>query len=244
MSFFEYENSPYVIREDIRKEHRTFWNRLAAPGSWWNGTERVAIAREVRNATSCGLCQERIKSLYPQGNHESNRHLPATAVDAIHRIINDQVRITRKYVDGNVKQGLSFEAYVELLGLVVAVFSIDEFHRALGIPLEPMPLPESGDPSHYRPIRALQDVGFVPMLPGDGAVGKEADLWPGDRTANVLRALSLVPDALRDWKNLASAQYLSLPGMSNYVAWEDRSINRMQMELVAGRVSAVNECFY
>lgn len=244
MPFFEYKNSPYVIREDIRKEHDSFWSRLAAPGSWWNGTERVAIAREVRNATSCLLCEERKKSLSPKGIHERNKHLPATAVDAIHRIITDQVRITRKYVDGNAKQGLSCEAYVELLGLVVAVFSIDEFHRALGIPLEPLPIPKSGDPSHYRPIRAVRDVGFVPMLPGDGATGKEADLWSGDRTANELRALTLVPDALRDWKNLASAQYLSLPGMSNFVAQEDRSINRMQMELVAGRVSAVNECFY
>ncbi len=28
------------------------------------------------------------------------------------------------------------------------------------------------------------------------------------------------------------------------VKQDDRVINRMQMELVAGRVSAINECFY
>ena len=63
-------------------------------------------------------------------------------------------------------------------------------------------------------------------------------------TANVVRALTLVPDALRDWRNLGNAQYLSFAGMQNFVQDPDRSINRMQTELIAGRVSAVNECFY
>ncbi len=82
------------------------------------------------------------------------------------------------------------------------------------------------------------------MLPRDGATRLESDLWQSDRTANVLRAFSLVPDALRDWKQLSSAQYLSMEGMTNMVKQEDRAINRLQMELIAGRVSAINECFY
>jgi hypothetical protein len=49
---------------------------------------------------------------------------------------------------------------------------------------------------------------------------------------------------VRDWHKVAGAQYLSLPGMQNMVQDENRSINRMQMELLAGRVSSVNECFY
>jgi AhpD family alkylhydroperoxidase len=32
--------------------------------------------------------------------------------------------------------------------------------------------------------------------------------------------------------------------MTNFVKDDNRSINRMQMELIAGRVSAINECFY
>ena len=82
------------------------------------------------------------------------------------------------------------------------------------------------------------------MIPPDGAVGNESDLWSNGRTANVLRALTLVPDALRDWDKLAAAQYLSMEGMANFVKQDDRAINRMQMELVAGRVSSINECFY
>ena len=82
------------------------------------------------------------------------------------------------------------------------------------------------------------------MLPSDGAVGAESDLWPGEVTANVVRALTLIPDALRDWIRVGSAQYLSFEGMQDFVGLDSRSINRMQMELIAGRVSAVNECFY
>ena len=82
------------------------------------------------------------------------------------------------------------------------------------------------------------------MLPANGAKGAESDLWHKDQTANVLRALTLVPNALRDWKALSTAQYLSIEGMGNFIGQKDRAINRMQMELIAGRVSSYNECFY
>ena len=133
---------------------------------------------------------------------------------------------------------------MELVGIVVAVFSIDEFHRALGLDLERLPAPVPGPVSRYRPAMVREDTGFVPMVPPEGSVGMEADLWPPGRTANVVRALSLVPDAVRDWRALAAVQYLSFAAMQNFVKDEARSIDRMQMELVAGRVSAVNECFY
>jgi hypothetical protein len=247
MTYFTYQNSPYPIRDDIKHEYAAYWKRLATPGSWWTTAERIAIAREVRNAPQCEFCRRRKAALSPytsKGNHLSGDGLAPIAIDAVHRIVTDQGRITKAYVDDNVEKGLSKEAYVELAGIVVAVFSIDEFHRGLGLELEPLPLPEPGEPSHYRPTQATEGTGFVPMIPRDGAVGPESDLWSKNRTANVIRALSVVPDALRDWRRLASVQYLSLEGMGNLVGQDDRAINRMQMELVAGRVSAINQCFY
>ena len=208
---------------------------------------RVAIAQEVRNATHCMFCVRRKKMLSPytaEDEHDSSGLLPMVVVDAVHRIVTDQNRITQSWIDANIEKGLSEEAYVELLGVVVMVFSIDEFNRALGLQLESLPPPDAGEPSHYRPALAARGTGFVAMLPPNGAVGEEDDLWQAERTANVVRALTLVPDALRDWKLLASAQYISLQGMANFIGQDDRAINRMQMELVAGRVSAVNECFY
>lgn len=244
---FDYSDSPYPIRPDISEAHQRFWSRLALPGCWWSGSERVAIASEVRNATKCVYCQQRRQALSPYtfaGEHESDGTLSSTLTDAVHRIVTDQARITRRWVDENVEGGLSREAYVELAGVVVALFSIDEFHRALGLPLEPLPEPVPGTPSHYRPAQARHDIGHVPMLPGDGATGNEADLWSGNRSANVLRALSVVPDAVRDWLDIAGAQYLSIQGMGEFVQPAGRALNRMQMELIAGRVSSYNECFY
>ena len=244
---FDYSHSPYPVRSDIAAAHGAYWRALARPGSWWTGEERVAVAAESRNAPTCPLCAARKAALIPAavaGEHAGNHDLPDVAVDAIHRIVTDPGRMTKRYVDDNVAAGLSKPAYVELVGVVVAVFSIDEFHRALGLDLEPLPTPEPGPISRYCPALLGEDTGFVPMVPADGSVGEEADLWPPGRTANVVRALSLVPDSVRDWRALAAAQYLSFAGMGNFVKDEARSINRMQMELVAGRVSAVNECFY
>ena len=247
MTFFDYDSARVPIRTDIAQAHRAYWEKLARPGSWWTAVERVAIAAESRNATTCRLCEARRQALSPEavtGEHDCGEGLPGTAVDAVHRVVTDQGRITRRYVDNNVAAGLTKEAYVELIGVVVAVMSIDEFHRALGMELEALPTPEPGEISRYRPAVLSEDIGFVPTIPEDGAVGNEEGLWPGGRTANVLRALTLVPDALRDWLGLSRAQYLSVEDMANMGQDEARCINRMQMELIAARVSAVNECFY
>ena len=247
MAHFSYNDSPYPIRDDIKLEYRQFWQRLAGAGSWWSGAERVAIAAESRLASHCKFCAERRQALSPyklQGQHDSAGDLDDLAVDAVHRIVTDQARISQTWVDQMADKGFSNEAYVELAGIVVTVFSVDEFNRALGLELEPLPQPVTGEPSRYRPSQAVGGTGFVPMISAEGATGAESDLYRGSRGANVLRALSLVPDAVRDWRRLASVQYISVEGMTNLVKQDDRVINRMQMELVAGRVSAINECFY
>jgi len=239
--------------------YRGFWTRLAQPGSWWTGEQRVAIAAESRAAIDCAWCATRKIALSPytqegekELEHDCNADyagcLPKLAIDAVHRIITDQSRITRRYIESNANKSqgtaLSKGAYVELVGLVVATFSIDEFHRALDIPLEPLPQPVAGEITRYQPEHLSEDIGFVPTIPPEGAVGPEADLWPTGRTANVARALTLVPDALRDWQSIGSAQYLSFKQMENMGQEEGRALNRMQIEMIAGRVSSINECFY
>ncbi|MDG1943775.1 MAG: hypothetical protein P8J17_05890 [Halioglobus sp.] len=135
--------------------------------------------------------------------------LSARAIDAVHRIITDQDRITQVWIEGNADQGLSEEQYVELLGVTVTVFSIDEFNHALGLPLEPWPQLRSGKPCQYRPPMAVRGTDFVSMLPKTAKfTEREKGLLPKNRSANVLRALSLVPDAVRDWSKVAAAQYL------------------------------------
>ena len=61
----------------------------------------------------------------------------------------------------------------------------------------------------------------------------------------VLRAMSLVPDAVRWLQLLSSAHYLSMAdGQMMDFSRGRGPLSRAQTELVAGRVSAVNECFY
>ena len=244
---YNYTDSPYAIRSGLKDAYKAYWQCLAEPGNWFSGEQRVAIAAEVRNAVACPFCATRKNALSPyslEGEHLRGDTLSEQVVDAVHRVVTDQTRITQAYIDGNIKLGFTEEQYVELVSVVVTVFSIDEFNRALGLPVEPLPQPVPGEPDHYRPQHTSRETGFVSMVTPEGAVGNEADLWQAGRTANVLRALSLVPDGVRSWMKIGSQQYLSMEGMMNFTGPNGRAINRMQIELVAGRVSSISECFY
>ena len=67
MAFSYTTEAPIPVRDDIPAAHRKTWERIASPGCWWTGAERVAIAAEVRAARDCALCDERKKALSPYG---------------------------------------------------------------------------------------------------------------------------------------------------------------------------------
>lgn len=244
---FDYTGCPFEIREDLRLAYGHAWEALARPGSWWTGAERVALAAEVRAARDCRFCAERKQALSPsalQGVHDrAGPLLDETAVDVAHRIVTDPTRLSRAFVEKLATEGLSDGHYVELLGLAVGVISIDAFHRALGLELEPLPAAEPGEPTGHRPVSAVPDVGWVPMIPEGRATGSESDLYPG-KAPNVIRAMSLVPDAVRNMRALSQVQYVPLAQLADPSADAGRALSRSQIELLAGRVSALNECFY
>jgi hypothetical protein len=55
--------------------------------------------------------------------------------------------------------------------------------------------------------------------------------------------MSLVPAEVKGFFDLVTAQYLA-PEMMRDFGNEFRAINHAQIELVAGRVSAINQCVY
>ena len=57
--------------------------------------------------------------------------------------------------------------YIELLGVVVHVCSVDEFHRALLLQLEPLPEPIIGEPTWIRPSGAKQHGSWPPTIRPD-----------------------------------------------------------------------------
>jgi hypothetical protein len=246
MIYISYTAAPVPVREDLVAAHRRAWRRLARAGNWWTGAERVTIAAEVRNAWHCRLCKTRKVALSPytvEGTHNSVGELPGSAVDVIHRVVTDPGRLTEAWFAGTVgSHEITDAQYVEIIDVIVTVVSIDSFCRGIGVPLHPLPEPEPGLPSHYRPATARLEAAWVPMIPAEQAAGPEADLWEAGRVGNVIRALSLVPDAVRQLMDLSDAHYIPRGRIMDFTC--GRSLSRAQMELIAGRVSALRGCFY
>ncbi len=246
MNEISYSKSQYPVREDFAASHNRYWKRLAAPGSWLTGTQRVDVAKEVRQAQQCSLCRRRKEALSPyqvDGAHDVVGSLPDVMVEVIHRVITDPARLTKTWFDGIKEQGLGEEEYVEIIGTLVFVFSIDEFCRGLDIPLNELPEPVDGEPSAYRPANLSDEGAWVSLIPAIIDTGPESDLWPG-RTGYVIRALSLVPDDVRTLKDVLNAHYLDTDRIWDVSGSPKGTLTRTQTEVIAARVSALNGCFY
>jgi len=244
MPAFAYEASPDSIRPDMVAAYRAAWAHLATPGRWLTGAQRVAVAEETRRARDCTLCRERKDALSPftiEGEHDQTGRLSPAMVDEIHRITSDAARLTESWLHSLLADGLLVDEYVEALGVAVIVISIDRFHHALGLPLEPLPAPQPGEPTRVRPDGIAEGEAWVPMLEAK-RVAQLLDM-PMGRAPFVLRALSLVPEEVLAWRGVSDAQYLGPQQMMDFGAGRE-SISRAQIELVAGRVSSLNECFY
>src|SRR5262245_39957838 len=249
-----YTHAPSPVRDDIVKAHEVAWDRVARPGTWFDGPTRVAIAAETRQAPQCALCARRKAALSPygiEGAHDSLGSLPARVIEQIHRIVTDPGRLTRKWFDTVIAAGTPDTEYVEIVGVVVTVVSIDTFCRALGIVAHPLPAPLAGGPLRRRPRAPHQrGAAWVPMihrkdLEGELETPEErrlANYWRGG-LANIHRALSLVPEEAYAWFQLVDTQYLPGRWMRDF-ANEYRAITHAQIELIAGRVSVLNQCFY
>jgi hypothetical protein len=227
-----YDDARVPVRADLGEAQTRAWRRLAEPGAWWTGAERVAIAAEARAAMRCAACREARSALSPgsaAGRHTSVSALPASAVEAIHRITTDPGRLSRRWFDALAGQGLADGAYVELVGVITTLIGVDSFCRAIGAAPHALPEPRPGEPSRARPADVRDQGAWVPIRPGS--------------TGNVLRALSLVPAEQRNLYDLQDTHYLPL---DRFIELGDtgRALDRAQMELLAGRVSALRECFY
>ena len=171
--------------------------------------------------------------------------LPDAAKHVVRSVAVAPKDLERAVFDAAVAEGLSEEAYVEAVGITTRTTNIDDFARGLGIASRELPPIDSGEPSRVRPAEAVGGEAWVPMVPdgaAGGAVGER--LYGKDWAANILRALSLVPDEAVSIIDLEEVEYRSVKIIMDFSFTHDPAISRSQVELVAARISALNACFY
>lgn len=204
---FGFSTVGFDVRPDIGRLFRREWERLARPGTWFTGRDRVAIAAAARDAHAAAA----------PANHD--------LAEAAGIIATRPATIRRRWVAA-VAAEIGFAPYVELVGVVSRLSAIDTFHRAIGEPLEPLPEPEPGGPSRVEEHAARQGAAWVPMVGG----------------ASITQALSLVDGEAAAQEDMHGPLYLTYEEMAELD--HVRGLSRAQMELVAARTSAINECFY
>jgi len=156
----------------------------------------------------------------------SPRTILATSdVEAASTVSAKPAAIRREWVNA-ITTDLGYPRYVEIVGIVSRLAAIDTFHVAIGTELEPLPEPEPGEPSRTEEPLARPGAAWVPMVGG----------------ASITQALSLVDAESTAQEDMHGPLYLTYEEMAelDFV----RGLNRAQMELVAARTSAINECFY
>ena len=217
---------PVPVREDMATALRRSWADIGRPGTWWTGPERVAIAALARAE---GI--QRNEPPWSRDRGEPGRPLPEKAVEAARKIGADPAHLDREWAEGVIAE-IGDAPYVELASVVVTTAAADAFCEAMGIDHEPFPEPEAGEPTRERPD-GMGDIGaWVPVQVID---------W---KRANVARAMSLVPEGVRTFFRIVAAMYTGTASDFDRMVWDHRPLARPQVELLAARVSALNQCFY
>ena len=234
------------IRKELDRERNLAWERLASPGTWWTGEQRLAIAAEARIAPSCALCQQRKHALSPytvEGAHDTLGVMSHATVEVIHRIATDAGRLTKKWFHAMLAQGIKEEQYVEAIGVIAVITALDTFDLSLGLTQRPLPAPLPGTPARHRPVNARQSIAWVSTVEPDALTTDDPNPYAIHGTKNIHRALSLVPQEVLNFFDLDVELYLKDHEIRDFTR-EYRALSHVQIELLAGRVSALNGCYY
>jgi hypothetical protein len=251
MAEIEVAGERLPMREALAEQIEVAWQRLAGPGTWWTGAERLAIAAACRRAETCDLCRRRKEALSPygiEGVHDGPGDLPPPVVEAVHRLGSDAGRITEKWLR-SLERGdygtpiLEETEYVEIVAVVAIVTALDSFDRSLGRPRRALPAPVAGTPTKRRPAGAKRDLAWVATLAPEDVSPEDPNPYPVHGDKNIHRGLSLVPQEVINFFDLDVELYLMDHEIRDF-ATEYRAISHAQIELIAGRASALNGCYY
>lgn len=209
------------MRADLAESHLSSYAHVGAPGAHFSAEQRLRIASVARDAY-----------LAPDPSPPWVRPFGDVALDVAYRLGRHAGTITEQWYEQIITEGMHPLEWVEIVGIVVATVPVVAFARAAGLPLPGLPLPVPGAP-HGRVAAELAPatLNWVPVAA------------PADRTASVVQALSAVPDEWNNLWQLAAVQYMSDAQMADPL-WNRGTLSRPQMELTAGRISRIRECFF
>mgnify|MGYP001813760734 CR=1 FL=1 len=207
------------VAEAMQSAHRD----LCESGTWWDAEQVAAIARRA-----AAVVAQRSRPPWMRVLDANVAPLGPEVVAAVDMVATNAGSIDRRWAHEQVAR-FGDGAYVELVGITAVGVMLQVYAEIVG-DARPRyePVDEPGHPTGERPA-------------GVGDIGAHVEMLDPFPMANVARALSLVPSANRTFLALVHAMY-SEPGFSELV-W-DTPLIRPQVELVAARVAAMNECFY
>ncbi|HQY86336.1 MAG: hypothetical protein IPP16_17465 [Acidimicrobiaceae bacterium] len=210
-----------AIRADLAEAHRQSLQHVASPGARLDAERRLQIAAA---ATQGYLAAEPPPPWV--------RPFADPALDVAFRLARYAGTITQEWYEQVITEGMHPLEWVEIVGIVVATVPPLAFARAAGRALPEFPPSVAGQP-HGREAAELAPatLNWVPVAA------------PADTTASVVQALSALPGEWDNMWRLAAAQYMSDAQMVDPL-WNRGTLSRPQMELAAGRISRVRECFF
>jgi len=209
-----------AVRDDLLEAHRASFAHVASRGARFTAERRLQIAAVARDAY-----------LDPDPAPPWVRPFGDAALDVAHRLARHAGTITEAWYRQLLAEGLDPLDWVEIVGVVVATVPPVAFARAAGLPQPQLPDPQSGEPGRVARPLADATLNWVPVAA------------PADEVASVVQALSALPDEWDNLWRLAAAQYMSDAQMSD-PRWNRGTLSRPQMELTAGRLSLLRECFF
>ena len=235
-----YADSTYPVREDVAVIHTHQFEQLGSPGTWGTAAQRIAIVSEAREASyETGVLE---KPDDPGAMPDIG--LSAVVRRVVHRLAVSPKDLDQDFYDQAIQEGLSDVEYVELVGLIARFTCFDVFARGIGVPLRPLPAPQSGQPTRDRPSTAVLEKAWVPTIPAGPDGGDFGLALFGPWQPYIMRGLSLVPDEYRAHHDLEEVQYMPSAHFMEFDYQHHEGLTRPQAEIVASRVSALNECFY
>lgn len=214
-----------AVRSDLVAAHQASLQHVGAPGARFTAQQRVRIAEVASQAY-----------LAAEPSPPWVRPFGDAPLDVAYRLARHAGSLTLEFyeqvVNAEPPAGMHPLDWVEVVGVVIATVPVVAFRRAAGLPLPALPPSQPGAPTGVEAAElAPAGLNWVPVAA------------PADRVASVVQALSALPAEHDNLWQLAAAQYMSDEQMADPL-WNRGTLSRAQMELVAGRLSLIRECFF